>query len=122
MEKMSEKDIDDVTQTTRLLFPDLNNLFVKLGLQKHEIEKAKKNADTTDVKLQAASVLHSWRNIRGSDATRQAIITALKSRRYIEAVEILQEKWGMTTKGISNSEFIMLAHVTVQNVGRIYTC
>ena len=103
MEKMSEKDIGDVTQTTRLLSSDLNNLFVELGLHTNEIENAKKNAGTYDVKLQAASVLHFWRKSRGSDATRQAIITALKSRRYIEAVEILQEKWGMATKGISNS-------------------
>ena len=116
---MSEKDIADVTQTTRLLFPDLNNLFVELGLQKNEIENAVENANKNDVKLQSASVLQFWRKSRGRDATRQAIITALKSCRYIEAVEILQEKWGLTTKGISNSEFIMLAHVTVQNVERI---
>ena len=107
---MSEKDIGDVTQTTKLLYPDLNNLFVELGLQTNEIENAKKNADTNDVKLQATRVLQFWRKSRGSDATRQAIVTALKRRRYIEAVEILQEKWGMTTKGISSSEFIMLTH------------
>ena len=105
MGKLSEKDIVELTNNTRLQSSDLMKLFILLGLQQNEIEKAKKNADTTDVTLQAASVLQYWRKSRGIDATRQVIITALKKCGYIEAVEILQEKWTMTSneKGSSIS-------------------
>ena len=105
MGKLSENDIVELTDNARLQHSDLENLFILLGLQQNEIEKAKKNADTTDVKLQAASVLQSWRKSRGSDATRQVLITTLEKCGYIEAVEILQEKWKMTSteKGSSIS-------------------
>ena len=75
------------------------------GLEENEIENAKKNSDTTDIKLQAASVLRYWRKSRGNDATRQAVITALETCGYNEAVEMLKEKWKMTSsvKGSSNS-------------------
>ena len=102
MEQISEKDINEVTENARLQHSDLENLFTVIGLQENEIEKAKRNANTTDIKLQAANVLRSWRKSRGNDATRQALISALETCKYNEAVEILKEKWNMasTAKGI----------------------
>ena len=96
---MSDKDIRDVINYARLQHSHLENLFVERGLEANEIENAKKNAYTSDVKLQAASVLQSWRRIRGNDATRQAIIDALRKCRCREAVEILQQTWERTSIG-----------------------
>ena len=105
MEQVSENDINEVTKNARLQQSDLENLFIGLGMEANEIENAKKNSGTTDIKLQAASVLRSWRKSRGKDATRQAVITALETCGYTEAVQRLQEKWKMTssTKGSSDS-------------------
>ena len=102
MEQISDKDIGDVTSNARLQQSHLKNLFVELGLEANEIENAEKNADTNDVKLQAASVLRSWRRSRGNVATRQAMINALVKCRYNEAAMILQGKWKMTTTCISS--------------------
>ena len=102
MEQISVKDIGDVTSNARLQQSHLKNLYVELGLEANEIENAERNADTNDVKLQAASVLLSWRRSRGSDATRQAIIEALVKCRCREAVMILQvSRIGLHHKSVS---------------------
>ena len=46
MEKVSEKDIIELTNNARLHLSDLENLFVVLGLEGNEIENPEKNADT----------------------------------------------------------------------------
>ena len=46
MEKVSEKDIIELTNNARLHLSDLDNLFVILRLEANEIENAEKNADT----------------------------------------------------------------------------
>ena len=121
MEKVSDKDIGDVIKFARLQHSNLENLFVELGLKANEIEKAKKNADSSDIKLQAASVLRSWRRSRGNSATRRTVITALKECRCNEAEKILQEKWKMTTgtTGNSSPQDYLIELGNKSNVGNI---
>ena len=97
---VSDKDIRDVAGNAGLRHSDLENLFVVLGLQADAIENAQRLAGTNDYKLQAASVLRSWRETNGNAATKQVIINALEECQYTGAVEILLGKWGMQNQGI----------------------
>ena len=72
---------------------------MELSLPPDEIENAKRLADTKDFKLEAASVLRSWRKTNGSAATKQEIIKALKECQYSQAVGILCGKWGLASEG-----------------------
>ena len=78
---------------------DLEKLFVVLGLKPDEIEKAKQFGDPKSFELQAASVLHCWRKLNGSAATKQLIIEALAECKHAEAVRVLCEKWGLASGG-----------------------
>ena len=100
IETVSDKDIRDVTSNAGLQNSDLEDLFVELQLQADEIENAKRLADTRDFKLQAATVLRFWRQTNGSAATKQAIINALEECQLYDAVDILNEKWNLQTKGM----------------------
>ena len=57
MEKVSDKDIRDVTTRANLSESDLDNVFVELGIPTTDIENAKHNSKSTDVDIQAAKVL-----------------------------------------------------------------
>ena len=72
---------------------------MELGLPPDEIENAKRLADTKDFKLEAVSVLRSWRKTNGSAATKQAIIRALKECQYLQTVDMLCGKWGLASEG-----------------------
>ena len=100
---MSDKDIRDVTTNANLSVSDLDQVFLELGMSNREIENTKYNAREYTVDIQANRVLEEWRQRHGKEATRQAIITALEAGNRTEAVETLQDKWGMTPKGISNN-------------------
>ena len=89
-----------MTSNAGLQHNHLENLFVELELRADEIENAKRLADTNDFKLQAASVLRFWRETNGNAATKQGIINALEVCQLCDAVEILQEKWNLQTKGM----------------------
>ena len=73
---------------------------MELRLPADEIENAKRLADINDFKLQAANVLRSWRETNGNAATKEAIINALEECQLYDAIEILQEKWNLQTKGM----------------------
>ena len=80
--------------------PDLENLFIVLGLPTNEIENAKRLADTNDFQLQAKSVLQFWHQTKGKAATKQAIIDGLKKCKLKKALEILLKEWNLLTEGI----------------------
>ena len=90
---VSDKDIQDIASQAELNYNHLDNLFGKLNIQHHEIERERRNANTTDYQIQAKCVLHSWRQNNGNCATRRSIIEALHDSNYIKAAEILIEKW-----------------------------
>ena len=64
-----------------------------LDIPDHEVENAERNADTRDVALQADKVLQHWLTIRGSAATKWAILKALNECGYEGAIEFLLEQW-----------------------------
>ena len=96
---MSDKDIFDITNKTKLLHSDLHNLFSELGIEDTDVENAERIADSRDFKLQAKKVLKMWRTKNGRNATRKAVIDALMECGLVEAKEILEEKWGLIAKG-----------------------
>ena len=99
MEKVTDKDIFDITSKAKLQHADLHNLFSGLGIDDTDVENAERIADTKDFKLQARKVLKMWRTKNGQSATRKAIIDALTECDLIEAKEILEEKWGLIAQG-----------------------
>ena len=99
MEKVSNRDICDITVKANLSHAQLQKLFDELDIDDTAVEKAKRNADTQDFQLQANKVLKEWRTNNGRSATRKRIIDALIECRYTEAKEILEEKWGLVVQG-----------------------
>ena len=94
-EQISYREILHVTQKTGLTRDQLHTLFQTLDLEDHEVENAERNADTRDVKLQAAKVLNYWRTTKGRAATKEAILEALEECEYLGAIEILMQQWNM---------------------------
>ena len=85
-----------VTHKSGLTRNQLTNLYQELGLKANEIENAERNADTNDVQLQAYKVLHHWRSTKGGEATKGAILKALKECEYKEAMDELIKKWDIS--------------------------
>ena len=77
---------------------DFDNLFDELEISKADQDNGRRKADTLDFKLQASAILHDWRKRKGKDATRNAIINALRECDFHHAVEILQTEWCLTTE------------------------
>ena len=71
-------------------------MYKELGLKDNEIENAERNADTTDFQLQGDKVLHDWRSMKGRDATKGAILEALKECKYKDEMGKLAEKWNIS--------------------------
>ena len=79
---------------TQLLGPDdLQQLYHALDLTYSDVQKAERNADTTDENIRAWHVLRLWRNRLGRNATRQAILDALENCRNLEARDMLDYTW-----------------------------
>ena len=99
MEKVSDKDISDITYKTKLQHADLHHLFSELGIDDADVENAERMADSRDFRLQAKKVLKMWRTKNGRNATRRAVINALIECELIDAKEILEKKWGLVAQG-----------------------
>ena len=99
---MSDQDIHGVSTKANLSVSDLEHLFLQLGMSRLDIDNIKHNAGNEPVDIQADRVLKEWRQRRGGNATRQAIISALEACNRIEASEALSKLWGMKTKGTAN--------------------
>ena len=108
IDKISDEEIQDVTSNAGLFRDELANFFAELDLPSSKIEHAKWLAATTDSRLQAVSVLQTWHKMKGSDATKQAVLSALEECAYRKAVEILQEKWNLKTEGTIKAEGMFL--------------
>ena len=76
-----------------LLHKDMLKLFMELEMKQPEIEKAQRNADTTDVQIRSVHILQDWRQKIGKSATRRRILEALKRCKLIDAKEILEDIW-----------------------------
>ena len=96
---MSDTDIVDITCKTKLLHAQLHHMFNELNIHAADIENAERSTDSRDFKLQANRILKMWRSSNGRNATRRRIINALIECGFIEAKEILEEKWGFLTQG-----------------------
>ena len=77
-EQISNKDILVIAVKLGLTGNQLIKLYLLLGLEDHDIENASRNAETQDVQLRAVKVLKHWREIKGKDATRSAILTSME--------------------------------------------
>ena len=94
-ETITGKEIFQVAENAGLTRNKLHKLFKVLDIPDREVENAERNADTRDVVLQADKVLQHWRTIRGSAATKWAILEALEECGYVGAIEILRRLWDM---------------------------
>ena len=72
---------------------DIQRLFSALNMDKIEVEKAKRNADSNDVDLMGRAVLVFWKKTRGRDATRQAIFKAMDAYHDSQAKGKLIQRW-----------------------------
>ena len=95
MEKVTNKNISDITNKTKLEHKDLRKLFTELDIDSNDVENAERTADTRDFKLQAQKVLRMWRENNGRRATRRRILDALEECNFIDAKETLEKKWGI---------------------------
>ena len=89
--------IQDVVKRCGLRCMMLDHLYKALHLSADQIERAQKLAVICE---EAESVLWSWRQSMEGAATKQAIINALEICGHYKAVEILQVKWDLKTKGM----------------------
>ena len=98
MEKLSDKDILDIIKA-KLSRAELHRLFLELGISDTDVENAERIADSRDIGLQANKVLKMWREKIGKNATRRRIINALTECSFMDAKEILEEKWSLIVQG-----------------------
>ena len=78
----------------QLLGPDdLKKLFQALDIDYRDVEKAEKNADTTDTDTRAWHVLRLWQKRLGKGAKRSCILDALEKCNNIDALEQLEATW-----------------------------
>ena len=96
-QKLSKRDIRLITTRAELDKDDFDNLFEVLEISAADQDIGRRQADTTDFKLQASTILRAWRKRKGKDATRNVIINALRECRLIEAVDFLETEWRPTT-------------------------
>ena len=92
----TDSDFNDVAKLLKR--DELHYLFEALHIDYREIEKAQYEADTKDVNLQAKNVLRKWRQQMGKQATRNAILEALKECKFTSVIEELQKTWAITVK------------------------
>ena len=92
---ITDREIFQVAVRAGLNSDQLHILYMALDLPDHEVENAERNANTTDVAIRARKVLLHWRTIRGSTATKQAILEALQECGYGGAIELLLEQWNI---------------------------
>ena len=90
---VTDGDIRDIAMNSDLLHKDMMKLFMELEMKQPEIEKAQRNADTTDVQIRSVHILQDWRQKSGKSATRRRILEALKRCKLIDAKEILEDIW-----------------------------
>ncbi|XP_072018120.1 3'-5' exoribonuclease HELZ2-like isoform X2 [Amphiura filiformis] len=76
----------------------LTIFFLKLGLTYAEIEKGKLNSGSNNIIIQATVVLGFWLEIKGLDATLQAVLEALDECGFRNACHKVAKKWRL--KGI----------------------
>ncbi|XP_072016994.1 uncharacterized protein [Amphiura filiformis] len=93
--ELSDKDIIDVAYNASLAYEDIQTLYIKLNIDRADIDDAKRAADTLDFKLQATKVLEHWRNTNNIKATRRDILHTLQECDLLEANDILEEKWNL---------------------------
>ena len=75
-----------------LTINQLQNLYYTLKLTKVQIDRAERQVDSKDEDRKARSVLHSWRQLRGQQATMSNILKKIRKRGYVEVAEKLEER------------------------------
>ena len=93
MQKVSDKDIADVVKELSQI--ELKHVYEELGLSHIEVENAEDEEKSNALDLKAKRVLRHWRQMNGSQASRKKILHALEKCKYRNAMEELQEKWGV---------------------------
>ncbi|XP_063959118.1 nectin-2-like [Lytechinus pictus] len=99
MQQLTETDILDVTHETNLDHGQLRNLLTELHIEAADMLTEKdRNTRASDLKLKAFHVLCVWRKTEGINATRGTLRNALHKCGYIEALGILDERWGLNSQ------------------------
>ena len=98
-EKVSDRDIRNITRKAKLKHADLQRMFHALDMTHAEIENAERNTDSRDVTLRARRVLIEWRKKNGRNACRRRILDALLECDLVEAKEILEATWDFSPQG-----------------------
>ena len=91
--RMSDSELRDVAWEVRQA--DLEQLYIGLGISATTVETAKFSEVNPDVRFKAYSVLKEWRTQNGTDASKAAVLTALWRCNCIDAMQLLQSKWGL---------------------------
>ena len=76
-----------------LSIDELKFLYIELGLESRDVEKAEAEAGTTNENLKARQVLLEWRKNKGHDATREFVLEALEKCGNTRAMEELHKTW-----------------------------
>ena len=76
-----------------LSIDELKFLYVELGLESRDVQKAEAEASTTNENLKAKQVLLEWLKNKGHDATRECVLEALKQCGNTWAIGELLKTW-----------------------------
>ena len=91
--RITDHEINDVTDEVS---PNgLQHLFSRLNLSQAMVEHAE--FGQTDSQLRGRAVLMKWRQQSPGEATKRAVLEALKKCRNLEARRALIEKWSSDT-------------------------
>ena len=74
---------------------ELQHLFHVIDLPDQDIEKAKVDAGVNDVNMKAMKVLLRWRQYKGREATRSALLKALKTCNFNDVIRMLCQLWNI---------------------------
>ena len=90
---IEEQDFTDVVRV--LGAGDLQRLYISLGIESNDVEKAEISAVYVkkEIDLMRIAVLVLWRKRKGQDATRQAILSAMDACHDAKAKRKLIKRW-----------------------------
>ena len=72
---------------------DLMKLLTAPDIQEDDMKELERDLAANDDDLRAMEVFQTWRKVKGSRATRIAILDALRRCNNVEAEEDIIEKW-----------------------------
>ena len=93
-QELTTKEIASLVE--KLGFGELKRLYMELELTDEEVEAAEAEAFPSQNKLEKAKkVFKKWKSDKGDQATKMALLRALKESKLIDTMQKMQKEWGI---------------------------